>query len=454
MGAGAAGLMAAASAAQRGLKTLLLEKNKKLGVKILMSGGTRCNITHNCEVREIVTAFGRQGRFLHSALSALPPLEVIKKIESQGVATKIESTGKIFPVSNKAIDVRDALVRLASEAGATIAIEQPVVQIEKLCGLQNGEDVQLSGSEAREPDSPSIRAPRFLVKSIGQQNTTHSIIITTGGKSHSGCGTTGDGYGWATQFGHSIVETVPALVPILNDSPWANDLKGITIEQTSVDVWQPEQAADNSFELTKSQRKNLKPKSLAHRDGSFLFTHWGFSGPAILDVSRAVAQHPNRKSLQLICDFYPRVPIGEFEESLRAKKREDGKQMVGNLLNDFFPKRLAEALLTSALAEPDMAAPSEIDLRKRNAELSKHQIQSIVHQVKRCTFPINGTLGFEKAEVTAGGVNLKEVDSKTMESKLACGLFFAGEVLDLDGPIGGFNFQSAFSTGWLAGKSA
>ena len=422
VGAGAAGLMAAASASERGRKVLLLEKNKKLGVKILMSGGTRCNITHDCSIREIVEAFGRQGKFLHSALSALPPLDVIKKIEGQGVETKIESTGKIFPVSNKAIDVRDALVGLATQAGATIQNESAVTSVTKV-------------------------NDKFQVTTATEDFECDSLIITTGGKSYPGCGTTGDGYQWATQFGHSTVDTVPALVPILNNDQWANDLKGITIEKTYVSIWQPEIAADPNVELSKSQKKKLKAKTLVDRTGSFLFTHWGFSGPSVLDVSREVARHDNPKSLKMICDFEPSMGIKQLEEFLVSKKSSDGKQNVGNILNELFPKRLAEALLKSA-GSPE----ARIDLNSRNAELSNKDIIAIVSQVKLCKFAINGTLGFEKAEVTAGGINLKEVDSKTMQSKLTPNLFFAGEVLDLDGPIGGFNFQSAFSTGWLAGQ--
>lgn len=424
VGAGAAGLMAAASAASRGLSVLLLEKNRKLGVKILMSGGTRCNITHNCSSAEIVNAFGRNGRFLHSALAALPPTEVIEKIESQGVATKIESTGKIFPVSNKAIDVRDALVGLASQSGAKILSERSV-------------------------DSVSKVGQEFIVESAGERLTSSSLLITTGGKSYPGCGTTGDGYGWATQFGHSIVDPVPALVPILNNASWANELKGITIEKSKVEVWQPQITPDSIDGLTKSQLKKLKPRTLVEREGSFLFTHWGFSGPSVLDVSREVAQHAQAKKLKLICDFQPSVSQSQFEAFLVRKKSESGKQSVGNLLNELFPKRLAESLLTQAGADGDFGG---FGLQTKNAELSKKNLLAIADQVKRCKFDINGTLGFEKAEVTAGGVELKEVDSKTMQSKLVEGLFFAGEVLNLDGPIGGFNFQSAFSTGWLAGQ--
>ena len=425
VGAGAAGLMAAASASSRGLKVLLLERNRKLGVKILMSGGTRCNITHNCSSAEIVSAFGRQGKFLHSALAALSPLQVIEKIESQGVATKIESTGKIFPISNKAIDVRDALVGLARQAGAMILNESSVDSVDKSGG-------------------------QFLVQSAGEQFAAQSLLITTGGKSYPGCGTVGDGYGWAKQFGHSIVDTVPALVPILNNAPWANELKGITIEKSKVEVWQPQIAPDSIEGLTKSQLKKLKPRILVEREGSFLFTHWGFSGPSVLDVSREVARHAHAKRLKLNCDFLPTMSPGELDELLVRRKSENGKQSVANLLSELFPKRLAESLLTQAGNNSQLGASFE--LQTKNAELSKKDLSAIASQVKRCQFNVNGTLGFEKAEVTAGGVELKEVDSKTMQSKLVDGLFFAGEVLNLDGPIGGFNFQSAFSTGWLAGQ--
>ena len=425
VGAGAAGLMAAASASSRQLKVLLLERNRKLGVKILMSGGTRCNITHDCTSAEIVRAFGRQGKFLHSCLAALSPKQVIEKIESQGVATKIESTGKIFPVSNKAIDVRDALVGLAQQADATILNEHSVDSIDKV-------------------------GDHFVVQSAGKEFAAASLLITTGGKSYPGCGTVGDGYGWARQFGHSVVDTVPALVPILSNTSWANELKGITIEKAKVEVCQPQITPRSIEGLTKSQLKKLRPQVLVERGGSFLFTHWGFSGPSVLDVSREVARHDYAKRLKLNCDFLPTMSAGELDQLLVRRKSENGKQSVANLLSELFPKRLAESLLVQAGSNSQLGASFE--LQTKNAELSKKDLAAIANQIKRCQFDVNGTLGFEKAEVTAGGVELKEIDSKTMQSKLVEGLFFAGEVLNLDGPIGGFNFQSAFSTGWLAGQ--
>lgn len=403
IGGGAAGLMAAASAAGRGLKTILLEKNRKLGVKILMSGGTRCNITHDCSASGIVRAFGRNGKFLHSALAALSPGEVVAKIESQGVATKIESTGKIFPVSDKAIDVRDALVSLAETSGANLVAGCAVTDID----LQEGE---------------------FQINTDQGMFGSQSVVITTGGKSYPGCGTTGDGYGWAAKFGHSIVEPVPALTPILSTCDWAHDLKGVTIDPVGVRVEDPE--------------KKKKKKVVAEQTGSFLFTHWGFSGPAVLDVSREVARYRGNGKLELVCNFWPAATADELIAELNESKINDGRQIAGKWLANRFPRRLVDALIAAAGLEPSI----------RLAELSRKSMLAIVGQVTSCRFPINGTLGFEKAEVTAGGVSLREVDSKTMMSKLQPGLFLAGEVLDLDGQIGGFNFQSAFSTGWLAGQ--
>lgn len=402
--------MAAASSARIGRRVLLLEKNKKFGVKILMSGGTRCNITHNCDSREIVKAFGRGGKFLHSALAALSPDEVVALFESLGVATKVESTGKVFPVSNRAIDVRDALVRFAEAENATLQNLSPVTDIVNKSGV-------------------------FDVQTCGAVLQSRSIILTTGGLSFPGCGTTGDGYAWAKAFGHSIVDTVPALTPLLSNCQWANELKGITIDPTAVTIKGTAPAGSK------------KQKPLAQTAGSFLFTHFGFSGPAAMDVSREVARHPNRKQLRLECDFLPGQKQQQLLDQLQRAKKDGGAKSVLRTVQELwpeFPKRLIESWLGEA----------NVDGSLRLAELSAGRLNALVEQVKRSAFPLQGTLGYEKAEVTAGGVTLKEVNSSTMESKLCPGLYFAGEILDLDGPIGGFNFQAAWSTGWLAGMNA
>lgn len=402
IGAGAAGLMAAIHAAERGRRILLLEKGKKPGVKILMSGGTRCNITHNCDARGIVEAFGQNGKFLHSALACLGPREVVAFFNGEGVATKVEETGKIFPVSDRALDVLDALLKRLARSGATLAITEAMKDVE-LCS-EGG----------------------FRVYTSVRTLTAERVLITTGGKSYPGCGTTGDGYAIARKFGHTIVATKPALVPLTVQPEWIGELRGITIPDVNLKV------------LVGQASRPV----LASRRGSMLFAHFGLSGPAPLDVSRAVSGHAAPTTLTLEVDFLPGVPEQVFDEFLRTESLASGKKQLTVVLAEKLPRRLADQLLVlcGMLADRKAAALAKVDRAK------------LVASVKRLRLPLRGTLGFEKAEVTAGGVSLDEVDSRTMQSKLQPGLYFAGEVLDLDGWIGGYNFQSAWSTGWLAGR--
>ena len=404
IGGGAAGLMAACSAAERGRQVLLLEKNRKLGVKILMSGGTRCNITHDCGPKEIATAIGEKGRFLYPALGALPPDQVVEMIESCGVSTKIESTGKIFPASDRAIDVRDALVSLAESAGAVIRNLHPVTDV-------------------------SRDKEEFHIKTESASFRTRRLIITTGGKSYPGCGTTGDGYAWATALGHTLVPPVAALTPIQTTDPGPRQLSGMTLPLAGVIVM---------------DTGGSQPQMIAENKGSLLFTHFGFSGPAILNVSRAINCHESSGQLFLQLDFVCRGTTEQFSSELRQQLQAQGRSSIANLAIEDVPRRLMRFLLGRANIPPETRA----------AELSREQANRLTAELKSASFPISGTLGFEKAEVTAGGINLQELHSKTMESKVCPGLFLAGEVIDIDGPIGGYNFQAAFSTGWLAGQNA
>ncbi|MBN9521072.1 NAD(P)/FAD-dependent oxidoreductase [bacterium] len=400
IGAGAAGLMAAVHAAERGRRVLLLEKGRKPGVKILMSGGTRCNITHDCDARGIVEAFGPNGKFLHSALAALGPRTVVAFFEGEGVATKVEETGKIFPVSDRAVDVLEALLNRLRRSGATLATSEPVTAIDAL------------------PDGG------FRVTTAARAVTAEKVLITTGGKSYPGCGTTGDGYGFAVAFGHTVTATRPALVPLTVQTAWVAELRGITLPDVGLKV-----------------TENGKP--LAARRGSMLFAHFGLTGPAPLDVSRAVSGHAAPATLTLEVDLLPAEPEPHFDEYLRTESLASGKKQLAVVLAEKLPRRVCDQLLAVCGMPPDRKA----------AALSKPDRQALVAAVKRLRLPLRGTLGFEKAEVTAGGVSLDEVDSRTMQSKRCPGLYLAGEVLDLDGWIGGYNFQSAWSTGWLAGRN-
>jgi predicted Rossmann fold flavoprotein len=405
VGAGAAGLLAATRAAENGQRTLLLEKNSRPGVKILMSGGTRCNITQATSRRGIVAAFGPSGPFLHSALAALGPQELVELMEAEGVTTKVESTGKVFPVSNKASDVLEALLQRLRRSGCQLALEEPLVDMDR-------------------------SAEGFQLTTARQSLLARKVILTTGGRSYPGSGTTGDGYRLAAKLGHTIVPQRPALTPVTVEAAWVRALKGITVPDVSVRVLETQTSG--------------KPRVLAARRGSFLFTHWGLSGPVVLDVSREISGHPAPRSLVLECDFLPGINDTALDELFRQQAATAGKRQVASILPDELPRRLIEALLQLAHVDPE----------QRAAELSKSHRGQLVELVKHNRLPVTGTLGFEKAEVTAGGVALEEVDSRTMQSKLVPGLYLAGEVLDLDGPIGGYNFQAAFSTGWLAGQSA
>lgn len=417
VGAGAAGLIAAERAAARGRRTILLEKNRKPGVKILMSGGTRCNLTHATDARGIVRAYGPAGPFLHSALAALGPQEVVQLFHSEGVPTKVEETGKIFPQSDKATDVLAALVRRLRRSGAELALEEPLEELQRV-----DEGFRLATPKR------TLAAP--------------SVLLTTGGRSYPGCGTTGDGYRWAAALGHRLVPPRPALVPIKTDAAWVPPLKGITLPDVLVRVV----AADDPSPKRQGGPRETpvaKRSILAERRGSLLLAHFGLTGPVALDVSRAISGCNQPRTLDVVCDLLPDITEEAFSELLGREVQAAGKRQVSTILAQWVIHRLAEALLAVAGVPAD----------RRAADLSKVERRRLVRVVKQLAIPSAGTLGFEKAEVTAGGVALEEIDSRTMQSKLVPGLWIAGELLDLDGPIGGYNFQAAFSTGWLAGES-
>jgi predicted Rossmann fold flavoprotein len=400
VGAGAAGLMAAIHAAERGARALLLEKNRRPGVKILMSGGTRCNITHATDNRGIVAAYGPPGRFLHSALAAFSVQDTVAFFEAEGVATKTEETGKIFPVSDRATDVLDALLRRLRRSGAALALEEP------LRDLRPGDG------------GLTLTTPSRTL-------TTPHVILTTGGRSYPGSGTTGDGYGVCDALGHTIVAPRPALVPITTAVPWVKELRGVTVPDVALKVVDGDE-------------------TLAAARGSLLFAHFGLSGPVALDVSRAVSGHPRPETLALLLDFLPGDKEAGLDEWLRLESAAAGRRELATVLAARLPRRLCDALLPAAGLPAD----------RRAAALPRADRARLAATLKRLRLPVTGTLGFGRAEVTAGGVALDEVDSRTMRSKRVPGLLIAGELLDLDGPIGGYNFQAAWSTGWLAGRSA
>ena len=430
LGAGAAGMVAAARAAECGARVILLEKNRRAGVKILISGGTRCNITNarglrrldavtgpidpafdvgRCRgIRAIQQAFGPGGAFLGPSLRRLDVDATIRLFEQAGVATKVEGNGKVFPASDRAVDVLAALVRRLEHSGASLRCHCPVMGIEPI-GVGPGDS---PGFAVRLPDS-TIEVRR--------------VIVTVGGRSYPGCGTTGDGYrdrrrGWATRSSSRGRRSCR--------SGWMRtgsaDLRGVTLSDVVASVHAPGVG------------------SLQDRREAVLFAHFGLTGPAILDVSRAVTRSDDPRRLGLRLDLIPDVPREKLNG--RVQDHEPARPPAADVPPARRRSRVdwPNASSMAAGIPPDRMGP----------DLSRDERHRLVDALKGLSLPILGTLGFEKAEVTSGGVALDQVDPRTLESRLVPGLHFAGEVLDLDGLIGGYNFQAAWSTGWLAGEAA
>ncbi len=428
LGAGAAGLMAAARAAECGARVILLEKNRRAGVKILISGGTRCNITNArglrrldpvsgpidpafdpglCRgIRAIQQAFGASGAFLVPSLRRLDVNATVRLFEDAGVATKVEANGKVFPVSDRAVEVLEALLRRQERSGASLRCLSPAAAIEPI------------GDGSGGPSGFAVRLPDATI-------TARRVILTVGGRSYPGCGTTGDGYEIARRLGHGIVEPRPALVPLRVAAEWVADLRGVTLPDVVASI----HAADGA--------------SLQERREAVLFAHFGLTGPAILDVSRSVARSDAPERLILRLDLLPDLTREELDRAIQSASRQGRRSLIA-LLPEPVPRRLAESVVQAAGIPGDRMGP----------DLSRDERHRLVAVLKGLSLPIGGTLGFEKAEVTSGGIRLEEVDPRTLESGIVPGLHLAGEVLDLDGLIGGYNFQAAWSTGWLAGEIA
>jgi len=398
VGGGAAGLMAAIQAAGRGRATILLEKKARPGLKILISGGGRCNLTTTKAGRELEAEYGlRRGRWLRHALRAFTPSDLVALIEGAGVPLGEEDLDKVFPTSGRAGDVLEALLGLAVRAGVKLAVSTPMAGVE------------------------SDGAGYVVHTARGSMRTT-SLILATGGLSYPKTGSTGDGYRVAQAFGHGMVPTVPHLAPLAIEAAWVRDLAGIVLTDSTIAV-APRGGA-----------------VLCRRKRPILFTHKGLSGPAPMDLSGFVEEVGG--GCEILFDFVPGAKREDLERDLVEQARTHGRRTTVNALPRALPERLRRALVELAGAEGSVA------------ELRRDRRQRLLTLLKECRVPVDRSLGLSHAEVTRGGIPLEEVDARTMESKIAPGLFLCGEILDVDGPIGGFNFQAAFATGRLAGLHA
>jgi predicted Rossmann fold flavoprotein len=397
VGAGAAGLWAAAIGARLGADTLVLEKTKRTGTKVLSSGGSRCNLTTSLDADDAARCFGKGHNFIRPALQNLSPQAVRARFEALGVATKLEPEfQKVFPVSDSALQVRNALEKEAKAAGARFEMGVHVTAIQAI--------------------QPSTHGPPiWRIDSTRGSFHCQKLLLCAGGKSYPATGTTGDAYPWLRDLGLKVVDPVPALVPLVSPAPWVHQLSGI--------------AVDGELRIGKARRRR-----------PVLFTHRGLSGPAAMDLSEHITQGQKREAR---LDFLPDHSWEELRDMLVEASARSGSPKLAALLP--LARRVVEMLAQqSGLPEKN---PSLNQIKKA----ARHQL---IENLKGLRIPITGSLGFAKAEVTAGGLALKEVSRLTMEVKKTPGLYAFGEVLDLHGPIGGFNFQSAFSTAQLAAESA
>jgi predicted Rossmann fold flavoprotein len=392
IGAGPAGLFSAIHAARPGSHILLLEKNPEPGAKLLLAGSGQCNITHTGEVPDFTRHYGNHGKFARPALHALTNRDLIAFFESRGLAMQADENGKVFPATRRSSDVLAVLVAECEERGVMIRRSEPVLEI------------------SRGPDG-------FTVTTGKEIYSAAAVVITTGGASYPQCGTTGDGYRLATLLGQPVTETGPALTPLqIRPFPFAS-LMGLSFEQMRFSVWR-------------------EGKKVADHTGDVLFTHLGLSGPGILDASRGI-----RPGDVIRLSFAGAMQRDEFAADLAKRAAENPGWQVGTILAKYpVPERLNRKLLKLS-GIPDDLKCAHFSSALRTA------------LVTNCTgFPLMvAALGdYTIAMATRGGIALDGVNAKTMESKIVPGLFFAGEVLDIDGDTGGYNLQAAFSTGYLA----
>ncbi|MUK86788.1 aminoacetone oxidase family FAD-binding enzyme [Ornithinibacillus sp. L9] len=406
IGGGPSGLMASIAAAEHGAKTMLIEKGRKLGKKLAISGGGRCNVTNRLPEDEVIKHIPGNGRFLYSAFSVFNNLDIIDFFEGMGVQLKEEDYGRMFPVSNSAKTVVNALINKMDELGVHVKLNTPVKAVHYDSDFHT---VILQSEEKIE---------------------TNSIVIAVGGKAVPHTGSTGDGYPWAKKAGHTITELYPTEVALTSNEAFIKDksLQGLSLRDISLSVL------------------NKKNKAMITHRMDMIFTHFGISGPAVLRCSQFVVKElmKGRERVPMHLDALPDKREDQLIQEILQLVDDSPKKSFKNLVKGIVPDRLLTFLLTKNNVSEDQKA----------ANISKEIIRNFVSDIKNFTFYVNGSLPLEKAFVTGGGVSIKEIVPNTMQSKLMDRLYFCGEILDIHGYTGGYNITSALVTGRLAGMNA
>ncbi|MDL1891533.1 NAD(P)/FAD-dependent oxidoreductase [Sphingobacteriales bacterium CHB3] len=402
IGGGAAGIIAAWKAASHGARVLLLERNNKLGIKLLISGGGKCNITHAGPMEEVRAAFvPHEARFLKPSFYKFSNDDIVRMMEDAGVTTYIRPNGRVFPVSGNADDVVNALAGYLKKAGVEVRVKARASEV------------------LRREDS--VRGLRIGNETMDSEH----IIIATGGSSYPKTGTTGDGFEWARALGHTIVPVRPALAPIGVEPKLLSDWRGVALRGGCLMVF-----ADG--------------RKLTEWRDDILFSHEGITGPAALEVSRVAAEAMQSHDVELRFDFFPQKNFNQVDDELNRLVLSKRDRMISSLLESWLPNRLVPAVLQSV----------GVDAAKRGHVLTREERRKIVQLLKDWKLGNVSAINIERGEVTAGGVALDEVDPKSMRSRKVKGLYLCGEVLDIAGPVGGYNLQAAFSTGFVAGETA
>lgn len=404
IGGGPAGMMAAASAANSGARVILLEKKDKVGRKLAITGKGRCNITSAVEPEYLPEGFPGQARFLYSAFNEFNNQDLIKFFAQRGLETKVERGNRVFPCSDRALDVVKVLYDNALNSG---------VKINTACAVK---DILIAEGKVTG------------VKTMDGQIAADAVIIATGGKSYPLTGSTGDGYKWASRAGHKIIDPRPGLVPLITDEDWVPELQGLTLKNVRAAAF-----------------KN-NGKKINEEFGEMLFTHFGLSGPIILTMSRDIASYIYKQGgkVTVVIDLKPALDEEKLDERLQRDFSKYSRRQFANSLDDLLPRKLIPVIIKL----------SGINPHQECNQINRAERKQLGHLLKNLTVTVSGTRPIEEAIVTAGGVDVNQVNPRTMESKLVKGLYFAGEVLDVDGYTGGYNLQASFSTGYAAGKSA
>lgn len=412
IGGGPAGLMAAIASSERnregGLKVLVLEKNDELGKKLLISGGGRCNLTNaNPDHREFVSKFGKKGNFLFSPLSVFGVPETIKFFNDLGLKTKVEAGFRVFPESDNSADVLTALVNQAKKLGVEFKMNAEVVGLKIDKKSKEIIGVNLTSGEI-------VEGKKF--------------ILTTGGMSHQETGSTGDGFKWLKELGHKVAEANPSLVPIKVSNPWVSELAGISLDNIGLSVWTMEKGAF---------------KKVLNKKGRILFTHNGLSGPTILNMSKSIGELLDYGETLISLDFFSGVGLDQMHEMMKKVFEEHINKKIKNLSFKEVPAKIFSLILKQLEIDPEW----EIN------EIRREERLALIEKFKKFEMTVSGLLGFDKAIISSGGLDLNEVNFKTMGSKLYSNLYFAGDILDFDRPSGGFSLQLCWTTGYIAGKN-